>query len=337
MKLFQISNPPVRYWLLTDVMEKDEDDPLLLQARKDCAKFHPRVRLLSTLRDDGTWPISKQRKLAENSGPGQPVGWTYPTIIRNLYALLQYNTPTSERRVRNALEKVFSWQAEEGFIPGPWTKAFPIPHWNGYTLHVLLRCGLEEDPRTQKLISWLLSMQRTDGGWNMPYLEDVRYLPEYRHMRVGKFMELMGTIDKSQFDLKKFDRVPSSIWATVQVVWGLVESPKWIRSQQVKRGAEFFLNRFFKRNYHATFYQSENNWTRLKYPPYFGSGLSALDILTKSGYGPDDERMERPIRWLLSAKSNDGLWYQSERPNPEKDQWITVIALRVLKRYRDRY
>ena len=99
------------------------------------------------------------------------------------------------------------------------------------------------------------------------------------------------------------------------------------------KGAEFFLDRFFQRNYHSVFYKSEANWTMLKYPTYFGSGLCALDILTYMGFGPDDPRMDKPIRWLLGARSKDGFWHRFERPQPVTDQWITVIALSALSRY----
>jgi hypothetical protein len=43
--------------------------------------------------------------------------------------------------------------------------------------------------------------------------------------------------------------------------------------------------------------------------------------------------MERPINWLAGSRSADGFWNQSERPHPEKDQWITEIALSILNRY----
>ena len=117
------------------------------------------------------------------------------------------------------------------------------------------------------------------------------------------------------------------------VVRAFTWDPKLLRSKEARQGADFFLDRFFKRNHHSSFLQSEKNWTTLKYPTSFGSGLLALDILTSMDYGPDDERMERPIRWLLNARSKDGFWYRSERPEPEKNQWITEVAITILDRY----
>lgn len=336
MRLLQVSCPPVRYWLLKDVMGKDREDALMKRAVAECEDYPPRVKLLQALREDGTWPISKQRKAAEDGGPGPPIGWTYTTMLRNLHALLQYRTSRDEGNVRAALELIFSWQTKEGYIPGPWTDAFPLTHYNGYAVHDLCRFELSRDKRVRRIIGWLEKSQRSDGGWIIPFLMDVRSLPEYSHMKFREFIDAMRHADKTRFEARTFPHIPSCIWTTMQVVWGLVEDPRSARSASIRRGADFFLDRFFTRNYHKTFYYSETNWTRLKYPPHFGSGLSALDTLTRLGYGPDDPRMDRPIRWLLSVRSRDGFWSQSERPNPEKDQWITVTALRILRSYSDR-
>jgi len=143
----------------------------------------------------------------------------------------------------------------------------------------------------------------------------------------------MRKTDKSAIDLTRFEHIPSCQWSTMLVVWGLAESQKLAKSKSVKKGADFFLERFFRRNSHPSYYQTEKHWTTLTYPARFGNGLIALDILTRLGYGPEDPRMDKPIAWLVGARSGDGLWSQSMRPHPERDQWISLIALRALARY----
>ena len=332
-KLYQISSPPVRYWLLTQVMGKDERDAVLKDTLRQCESYLPKVKLLAKLRSDGTWPIPKQKKIAEDAGPGPPVGWTYRTILWNLFTLAEYRASRDEGHVGKALSNLLRWQTAEGYIPGPWTDAFPLPYFTAHALHVLLRFGLERDKRVSRMTDWLLSMQRSDGGWNIPYLQDLHYLPDYRWMKVWQFIEFVKKTDKSAFNLSLHRDTPSCHWSTMLVVWALAESPKHERSQAVRQGAEFFLNRFFKKNYHTSFYMTEKHWTTLKYPARFGNGLMGLDILTRLGYGPDDPRMEKPIAWLVGARSPDGFWSQSMRPHPERDQWITLIALRTLARY----
>ncbi|MBU1158352.1 MAG: hypothetical protein KKE24_03330 [Candidatus Thermoplasmatota archaeon] len=336
-KLLQISIPPVRFWLLSDVMKKDSDDPVLKQTIKECETYPPRLHLLDSLREDGTWPISRLRRMEEERGPGPPIGWTYTTMLRNQLMLGEYVAKIDEGNVRASFEKMLGWQVKEGYIPGPTTDAFPIPHYNGLALRNSLEFGLRDDPRVDKLMKWLLSMQRHDGGWNIPYLQDVRYRPEYVHMKMKNFMKLVESEDRPSYDPDEYRHIPSCLWSTLAVIRGAVWNPDMMKRRAVLRGADFLMDGFFKRNYHSTLLQSETNWTTLKYPTYLGSGLSALEILAILGYGPEDERMEKAVRWLLKMRSKDGFWYRSERPDPEKNQWITEIAISTLSRYADMY
>ncbi len=332
-KLLQISIPPVRYYLLTDVMGRSSNEPIVRKTLEECSDYPLRKRLLQTLQPDGTWPLSRQRKQSEERGPGPPIGWTYVMMLRNLFELGEYRASRGEGYISASLERILSWQTKEGFIAGPTTDLFPLPQYNGYALRTLMNFGMESDSRVQSLIRWILRTQRSDGGWTIPYIQDVRYLPQYRHMRMPVFMAKIRGGQVQAPNPESFEDIPSCIWTTLMVVRGLCQSYTLPERPEVRRGLDLVLDCFFKRNYHSTFLKSDKNWTTLKYPTYSGSGLCALDILTWAGYGADDPRMERPIKWLLSARSNDGFWNQSDRPHPYKDQWITEISLSILNRY----
>jgi len=335
-KLYQISSPPVRYWLLIDVMQKEPDDPLVLKTVEECASYPPRVRLLAKLRENGTWPISKAKKTVEDAGPGPPYGWTYITMLRNVQMLGDACTSIEEGHMRAVPEKILSWQAHDGHIPGPWGR-FPLPHYNGYAVRNLLMLGYEGDPRVKKLVSWVIKQQRHDGGWIIPYLQDSRYLPEYRNMKVSNFLALANEGKIRRLPESNSRDIPSCLWTTMMVVRGMTHSKSLVSSKVARRGADFFLDGFFKKNYHPTFFQEASHWTKLKFPTHFGSGLCALDILTYMGYGVEDERLEKPMKWLLGARQRDGFWSQSHRPHGDKDQWITEIALAILARYARSY
>jgi len=332
-KLLQVSVPPVKYWLLVDTLGMDEHDPQVQKAVAECRAYPPRLKIINSLRPDGTWPISRSKRAAEEAGPGPPVGWTYITMLRNLQLLEDMYTDKSEGYISAALEKILSWQKQEGYILGPKHDIFPLPHYNGYAVRNFFIYGLDDDPRVRRLADWLLSTQRNDGGWVIPYQEDVRYLPEYKGMKLNAFLDLVRRGETPRSEPEKFEDIPSCIWTTMMVIRGLARSEAYRSRREVRRGADFFLDRFFKRNYHASYHRSESSWTHLKYPPYPGNGLSALYILSILGYGPGDERMEKPIRWLLSARHSDGFWWQSDRPDTLKDQWITGLAVDVLNRY----
>ena len=336
-KLLQVSTPPVRYWLLKDAMLRGPEDGVLQRTIEECRVYPPRIKLLSALGEDGTWPIPKQRKEEEERGPGPPIGWTYITLLRNLYTLGDYVTTKEDGNVAAALERLLGWQEDGGHIPGPTTRAFPEPHYNGFALRDLNQFRMDRDPRTYRLEQWLLRMQRADGGWSIPYIQDMRYMPSYKHMRMKDFMKLIQSDERPPWDPKEHEHIPSCQWTTLSVLRGFVWSPSMRYRREMRRGMDFVLDRFFKRNYHPSYYQSEKNWTMLKYPTYLGSGLSALEVLSSMGCGPEDRRMEAAVRWLLKSRSKDGFWYRSDRPSMEKDQWLTEISISILARYASMY
>ncbi len=332
-KLMQDAAPPVRYWLLRQVLERGEKDRQVQMTLRECASYPPKLKLLRKLGPGGTWPIPKAKRLSEQTGPGPPIGWTYRTMLWNLFTLSEYKTSRDEGSVEAALGRMLDWQEDDGYIPGPWTDVFPLPYFNGYALYLFVRFGLEKDSRVQKLTRWLLSMQRADGGWNLPFVMDLHYLPEYRAMRMREFFEFVRSKGWRSFDLGGLGHFPSCPYVTMVVVWGLMQQRGVARTEAVRRGADFVLDWFFKRTPHPSYYMTGEHWTRLRYPYRFGSGLMALDVLTELGSNKKDRRMDRPLRWLIGERSPDGLWSQSDRPHPDRDQWISLIALRILHRH----
>src|SRR5512139_4104611 len=95
-RLLQMSSPPVKYWLLTQVLGNNEEDPALEETIRQCETYPPKIRLLAKMRDDGTWPIPRNKKAAEDAGPGPPIGWTYRSMLWNLADLAEYRTSREE-------------------------------------------------------------------------------------------------------------------------------------------------------------------------------------------------------------------------------------------------
>ncbi|MCJ7606701.1 MAG: hypothetical protein MUO94_02495 [Thermoplasmata archaeon] len=330
-KLLQISVPPIRRWVLEDLMNKGEEDAVLQRTIEECEIYPPRVSLLSSLREDGTWPISSQRKAKEDAGPGPPYGWTYITVLRNLYMLYEYwFRRGDDDRVEACLDRLRGWQHEDGHMPGPELDMLPRPYYNGFALMLFNMHGMKEEPATERLTRWLCERQRPDGGWLIPYIEDMKYRPEYKHMRMADFIDLFKRGELPEHDPDDYLDIPSCSWTTFGVVRGLIWDDRKAVDPAAIRGAEFVLSHFFKKNYHSTFYRSERNWTMLKFPIYFGSGMSAMYTLAHFGFGLEDERMEKAVRWLMSERRADGFWHRSERPHPIDDQWITLTALMIL-------
>ncbi len=336
-KLNQMAVPPVRRWVLEYVLWKEANDPELQRVVEECRTYRPMLKLLETQNPDGTWPIPRARRVEEDAGPGPPYGWTNTTMVRNLYMLFEYWATRDMGNMERALEHILGWQADEGYIRGPEPDMVPRPYHNGLTLGVLLKFGMKGDMRVERLLQWLLKVQRHDGGWNIPYMQDMRYRPEFKYTRLDEFMALVTQGKVPEYDPSDYDDIPSCTWSTLGVLRGISLYRSLNGEARIRKAADFVLDRFFTRNAHASFYMSGKNWTMLKFPTYSGSGLTALDTLVHMGHGPNDERMEKPIRWLLSVRSKDGLWHRSERPHPIDDQWISLVCLEILGHFRDMY
>jgi len=332
-RLMDISIAPVRLALLRDVLVTDAKDKVLQRIESECAVYRPKLRLLRGIRNDGTWLVPKKYRERPLRPHERFQGWEYTAILKNLYKLLDYSTIRGEGRVDMVLNKILSWQTEQGYIPGDWTYAIPIPSRNGCVLHEVCRFGLAGNPKVERIAEWLLSIQRKDGGWITPYRQDLMYRSKYSDLGVEEFLDLIVKGGVGDYDPSKFASIPSCHWTTMFVLWGLSEDKRLSDSRAVKRGAEFLLGRFFQRNPHPGFWPEVSDWTKLDYPPFEGRGMTALDVLTKIGYGRNDERMSKPIEWLMRARSEDGFWRKWYKPYRESDQWITLSALRILKRY----
>jgi hypothetical protein len=180
----------------------------------------------------------------------------------------------------------------------------------------LIRLGYEDDSHVKKALKWLVKVQNVDGGWLCPYWK--------AHVR-DKHACFMGTICPME---------------------GLGEVSENSRTKDMKetvsRGAEFFLmHRMFKADHH-NYTVINKSWLQLSYPWFAGYNiLRGLDVLTKLGYSKD-ERLCDAAEVLLQKRQSDGSWILENasegrmQANMEKkgqpSKWVTLIALRVLKR-----
>jgi hypothetical protein len=91
-------------------------------------------------------------------------------------------------------------------------------------------------------------------------------------------------------------------------------------------------------------YTSPETWERFTYPDHWYDAISALDLLSGFGYGPDDERIARVVECVLSNQRPDGAWadngplaFRGETlcsfgAPGEASKWVTFRAVRALKR-----
>ena len=187
----------------------------------------------------------------------------------------------------------------------------------GNLARTLMLCGYGEDSRVVSAFDWLVDNQMADGGWHCMY-----------ERAFGR-----GTLD---------------CWEGLSA-FAVLPRRKWTRriKRCVEDGAEFYLTRELFRQGRP--YQP---WFRFHYPVhYYYDVLVGLDVVTSLGYA-SDERLKPALKIMEQKRRIDGTWtldavhpdirpgYRFERHarrfalerQGRSSKWITLLALRILKR-----
>ncbi len=224
---------------------------------------------------------------------------------------------SADPRIRRFADRVFQYLLPLSSPVNLFTEEVCIV---GNTARMMTRFGYGDDRRVRKLYDWMLEDQREDGGWNCAAGQP-------------------GTLDCWEA-LAAFAAVPKSKWN------GAME-------RAVSRGAEFYLKRqLFKEG------RRYAPWFRFHYPThYFYDVLVGLDVLTDLGHA-GDPRLAPALQILRTKQQSDGTWIldrihpdQEPADHPggsarkvrplaveragEPSKWLTLTALRVLKRVED--
>jgi hypothetical protein len=310
--LLEESQPSVRYYTLTDLLGRKEDDPEVRAAKSRIPRMGWAAELLKLQKPEGYWESHEPRTVREYVG----FLWfpVYATTIWRAIALSDLGLTSSDPRIRKTAERIFQYKLQFCSPVNLFTEEVCA---SGNTARIMTRFGYGDDRRVQKLFSWLIEDQRENGGW---------------HCAPDK----PGTLD---------------CW---QALAAFAEIPKPKRSAQIERaisrGAEFYLDRklFEEGKRYAP-------WFRFHYPThYYYDVLVGLDVLTKLGYG-GDRRLKPALGLLEEKRRSDGTWaldkvhpdvagseYVVKKAKPwsleqpgKPSKWITLTALRVLKRVED--
>jgi hypothetical protein len=312
--LLQPDQPAVRYFALVDLLGRKPDDPEVRRAFADIPRKGWGADLLGTLRPTGLW---------EKKEPTDVQTYVdflyYPKYVSSNWKALvvsDLGLDSSTPKIRRLAERIFEYKLR---LSSPFNYFYEEVCASGNTARILTRFGYGEDPRVRKLYDWFIEDQREDGGWNCSQGSP-------------------GTIDA---------------WEAMAAFAALPASARTGRIKNaIARGAEFYLDRRLVREGNAY-----APWLRLHYPNhYYYDILVGLDFLTRLGYG-GDHRLKPALQILLEKRQRDGTWLL-ERVHPDasgasvqpymkkatpfaleepgqSSRWITLQALRVLKRVED--
>ena len=315
--LLEPSDPSVRFWALQQLLDRPLDAPEVRDAQDAVMESHPVRAIIDAQSPEGHW--------------GNPEDMYNPKYRATTHSLLflaelgAKRTPALER----GIEHIFDFQRDSGhFLTGkPKTeRGYASKVTDGCcldanVLHYLNHFGYIDDPRTQKTIRFLLEDHSPEeAGWKCrayPIVPEKVFAPNC-YMGAVKVLRTFSAIPRE----KQSPGMEGVILREVESVLG--------------NGVYRYL-----RNPDGT-RKDKAGWKRFGFPLFYQSdALEALDALTRINVR--DPRMQPAINLVLDVQQGDGSWLLKHTFNGkmwadidvkhEPSKWITLRALRVLKRY----
>ncbi|MEI6100982.1 MAG: nitrogen fixation protein NifH [Eubacteriales bacterium] len=317
--LLENENPSVRYSTLKDILDKPEEDeqiqtarreimqtglvPEILQLQKEPAYLQAYPRFYTNKYKGLVWQLIVLAELGASANP---------QIMKQCEYILN-----------NSQDKNGGFSQHASARLGGGLQSEAIPCLTGNMVWSLIRLGYLDDLRVQKGIDWIIRYMRLNDG-----IEQNPQQAPYEHYEMcwGAHTCHMGVVKA----LKALGAIPE------EKMTGPVQD-------MIEKCAEFMLMHHVYKRSHNLIRVSKPGWLKFGFPlMYQTDALEILDILT--GLGIKDSRMDEAIAVVLTKQDDMGRWqventYGSDRlliPIGQKDEqskWITLRAMRVLKRY----
>ena len=318
--LLETDNPSVRYFALTELLEKPETNPEVDTAKNKIMQIGTVPKILNKQNPQGYWET-----------PDKYYTIKYKGSVWQLIILAELGADGNDDRVKKACEFIMenSIDPESGGFSvwhskttGGGRHTGVIPCLTGNMVWSLIQFGFLDDPRVERAINWITRYQRFDDGdgqvpkgW--PYDKLTGCFSNHScHMGVAKALKALAAIPIH----KRSGEVKNTIEA----------------------GAEYWLIHHIHKKSHDLSQLSKPSWLKFSFPlMYQTDTLEILDVLTTLGYR--DKRMQEAIDIVVSRQDDDGRWnlertfngrFQvniEQKGKPSK--WITLKALKVLKKF----
>jgi hypothetical protein len=150
--LLEPEQPAVRYFALTTLLDRKEDDPEVREASSDLLKRGWVKDILTAQNPDGAWEsvndLYRPKYTASN----------WRMIVLSDLGLKHQDDP----RLEKACELFFSdWlKDQDKFEEGEEVCS------SGNLARFLTKFGYEDDSRVKRIFTWLVNDQKADGGWH---------------------------------------------------------------------------------------------------------------------------------------------------------------------------
>jgi len=312
-------NPSIRFWALRQLKNKQLNAPEVVEVQ-NAIMTSPCVKtILKVQKGEGQWVNYDDMYNPKYTAT------THTLLI--LAELGAKRTPQIER----AIEHLFQFQRSSGHFLRDLPKTEKGKDsvvkdgccLDGNILYYLIHFDYLNDPRTKRLIDFQIEYHSDDdGGWlcrAFP-IDKSKVFPKNCYMGGVKVLKALARIpvEERSSDLKRIIKQETEIILENQI-FNYLRNPNG--SRKAKAG-----------------------WRKFGFPLFYQSDiLEVLDVLTELGV--KDERMQESVDLVLESRNELGSWdlkntfngkmlCEIEKKNaPSK--WITLRALRMLKRYYD--
>jgi hypothetical protein len=316
--LLEEDNPSVRYFALTDILNKDDCDQEVREAKAAIMHVGVVPQILAEQKPQGHWGVAEDFYVRSK----------YRGTVWTFLLLAELGADGADPRIKRACEFVLehSQNRESGAFSHRGSETGGgsrdvVPCLTGNMIYSLIRFGYLDDPRVQRGIDWIVTYQRFDDGEG----EAPKGWPYGRGSCFGRHSCHMGV---------------------VKALKALAEIPTDERSGGVKdtidKGAEYLLKHHIYKRSHDLSRVSKANWVKLGFPLMWNTdALEILGILAKLGY--KDERMRDAFELVLSKQDSEGRWKLENTYNGRSlvnierkgkpSKWVTLNALIAIKQF----
>ena len=316
--LLEKDNPSVRYFALTQILDKPQTSAEVQEAKKEIMLAGVVPKILAKQREGGYWEAPEKFYAAKYKG-----------TVWQLIILAELGADGKDPRVQKACEFILENSQDRksgGFSAwlsvkvGGGRYSGVLPCLTGNMVWSLVRLGFLDDPRVKRAIDWIVQYQRFDDGEAWP----PKIWPyEKATSCFGKHSCHMGVVKS----LKALAEIPAD--KRSKAVVGTVE-----------KGVEYMLKHHIHKRSHNLSRVSKPGWLRFGFPLMYQTDvLEILGILTKLGV--KDERMQEAVDLVLSKQDAQGRWMLENTFNGRfqtnieqkgaSSKWVTLKALSVLK------
>jgi hypothetical protein len=314
--LLEPENPSIRFWALQQLENKPVDHVDVKDAQEAIMATPCVKTILKAQRGEGHWV-----KYDDMYSP------KYTATTHTLLILAELGARRTPK-IEKAIEHLFMFQRDSGHFlrdlpkteKGKASVVKDACCLDGNILYYLVHFGYLDDERTKKLIDFQIDYHSDDvGGWNC-----------------------------RAFPINKDGVFPKNCYmGGVKVLRALVRIPKKHRSDELRRIIDQEVEIILENGIYKYLRKPDGSrkekagWKRFGFPLFYQSDvLEVLDTLTSLGV--KDERMQDAIelvlenqrdgRWMLKNTFNGKMLCEIETKN-KASKWITLRAVRVLKRY----